>query len=146
VVEDEEGLVGLSCPKQTGYILTMFNTAVIVGGSISGLLSAHVLSRHCDRVVLVDKDPLRDPPRVNADTDRARMSWRRGVPQMCQPHQLTAGGALALDTLLPNFHDEVVALGGVDLDLARHVYYFDHEGVYPRFDSKLRGGCCCCCC
>ena len=120
----------------------MYNTAVVVGGSISGLLSAHVLAPHCSRVIVVDKDDLRAPPRVYSDAivpDRASMSWRRGVPQLCQPHQLTAGGALALDKLLPGFHDEAVALGGINLDLAKHVYYFDHEGKYPTFESKLRG-------
>lgn len=121
----------------------MYNTAVVVGGSISGLLSAHVLAPHCARVVVVDKDDLRAPPRVygkNATVpNQASMAWRRGVPQSCQPHQLTAGGALALEELLPGFHDEVVALGGVNLDLAKHVYYFDHEGRYPNFESHLRG-------
>lgn len=90
---------------------------------------------------MVDRDDLTAPPRVPSTglADRAAMAWRRGVPQVSQPHQLTAGGALALDHLLPGFHDEVVALGGIDLDLAKDVYYFDHEGTYPRFASKLRG-------
>lgn len=58
---------------------------------------------------------------------------------MCQPHQLTAGGIEALDCLLPGFRDEILSLGGVDLDLAEHVYYFDHGGSYPSFPSNLRG-------
>ena len=33
--------------------------AVVVGGGISGLLTAHVLSQRLDRVVLVDKDDIR---------------------------------------------------------------------------------------
>lgn len=57
---------------------------------------------------------------------------------MIQPHQLTAGGARALDFLLPGFHDEVVRLGGVDLNLGKEVYYFDHNGVYPKVESSLR--------
>lgn len=67
------------------------------------------------------------------------MQWRKGVPQICQPHQLTAGGVQALDNLLPGFRDEVLLLGGVDLDLAKHVHYFDHGSCYPVFDSDLRG-------
>ncbi len=46
---------------------------------------------------------------------------------------------MALDYLLPGFHDEVVALGGIDLDLGKQVHYFDHHDVYPRFPSNLRG-------
>lgn len=46
---------------------------------------------------------------------------------------------MALDYLLPGFHDEVVSLGGIDLDLGQQVHYFDHHDVYPRFKSNLRG-------
>jgi len=67
------------------------------------------------------------------------MKWRKGVPQICQPHQLTAGGVQALEKLLPGFHDEVLSLGGVDLDLAKHVHYFDHGSSYPKYDSDLHG-------
>lgn len=67
------------------------------------------------------------------------MNWRTGVPQISQPHQLTAGGVEALEELLPGFRDEVLSLGGVDLDLAKHVHYFDHGSSYPAFDSSLHG-------
>lgn len=46
---------------------------------------------------------------------------------------------MALNNLLPGFHDEVVSMGGIDLDLGQHVYYFDHHDIYPRFVSNLRG-------
>ena len=61
------------------------------------------------------------------------------MPQICQPHQLTAGGAKALDSLLPGFHDDMVSLGAIDLDLGKHVYYFDYNDTYPRLKSNLRG-------
>lgn len=38
--------------------------AVVVGGGISGLLSAHVLAAYCDSIVIVDKDELLTAPRV----------------------------------------------------------------------------------
>jgi 2-polyprenyl-6-methoxyphenol hydroxylase-like FAD-dependent oxidoreductase len=117
----------------------MINTAVVVGGSISGLLAAHSLAPYCRKVCIVDKDDLTSPPRAHLVPDKASMAWRKGVPQICQPHQLTAGGAKALDTLLPGFHDEMISLGAIDLDLALHVHYFDYEGTYPKFKSHLRG-------
>ena len=61
------------------------------------------------------------------------------MPQLCQPHQLTAGGARALNSLLPGFHDDMVSLGAIDLDLGKHVYYFDYNDTYPRLKSNLRG-------
>lgn len=42
--------------------------AVVAGGSISGLLAAKVLSKHCDSVTIVDKDDLMLPPRIEGMT------------------------------------------------------------------------------
>ncbi|MEU5673696.1 FAD-dependent oxidoreductase, partial [Micromonospora sp. NPDC047753] len=47
-------------------------TAVVVGGSVAGLLAARVLSDHADTVVIIDRD---DPQVTGA---------RPGVPQGTQ--------------------------------------------------------------
>ena len=39
--------------------------AVIVGGGISGLLSAHVLAPYCASITIIDKDDLSKPPRIS---------------------------------------------------------------------------------
>lgn len=61
--------------------------AVVLGGSIAGLLAAHVLSRHFERVTLIERDafPAGDEP-------------RKGVPQSYQLHGLLAGGRRARAT------------------------------------------------
>lgn len=64
--------------------------------------------------------------------------WRKGVPQIDQPHQLTAGGVMALEGLFPGFIESVVEHGGLPLDLCNEVYYFDHKGKYPNFASSLK--------
>jgi hypothetical protein len=64
--------------------------------------------------------------------------WRKGVPQIDQPHQLTAGGVMALEHLFPGFVESVVQHGGTPLDLCKEVYYFDHKGKYPNFTSNLQ--------
>lgn len=38
--------------------------AVVVGGGISGLLSAHILAPYCDSIAIVDKDELSRAPKV----------------------------------------------------------------------------------
>ncbi|GHA86725.1 FAD-dependent oxidoreductase [Streptomyces termitum] len=74
--------------------------AVVVGGSLSGLLTARVLADHAERVTVVERDRLPEEP----DT-------RPGVPQGRHLHVLVEGGQRALDELLPGFMDELRKLG-----------------------------------
>lgn len=85
--------------------------ALVLGGSISGLLAARVLSDFYSRVTVVERDVLTDDP----DT-------RRGVPQGRQPHALLARGAQTVETLFPGILDELMAAGAPvwnDGDLSR---------------------------
>ncbi|MEU1892215.1 FAD-dependent oxidoreductase [Streptomyces pristinaespiralis] len=74
--------------------------AVVVGGSLAGLLTAHVLADHADTVTLVERDRF---PEGAAP--------RPGVPQGRHPHVLLEGGQLALEDLLPGFMAELRASG-----------------------------------
>lgn len=84
--------------------------AVVLGGSIAGLLAARVLADHAGQVVVVERDDLPDSPRT-----------RRGVPQGRQLHGLLARGLDEMEALFPGLTDELVASGaeaadpGVDL-------------------------------
>lgn len=74
--------------------------AVVVGGSLAGLLAAHVLAQHADKVTVVERDHYPDGPQP-----------RPGVPQGRHAHVLLEGGQLALDSLLPGFMDRLRASG-----------------------------------
>lgn len=74
--------------------------AVVVGGSLAGLLAAHVLAGHADRVTVVERD--RFPDGTGA---------RPGVPQSRHPHVLLQGGQSALESLLPGFLEELREAG-----------------------------------
>ena len=104
--------------------------AVVIGGSISGLLAARTVSRFAD-VVIIEKDDVHDTGvrqesfkevgDCHALTGVKRQathyltiaaslqtaSRRPGVPQTIQPHQLIAGAVEAIETLLPGFRMEV---------------------------------------
>ncbi|MEO3974718.1 FAD-dependent monooxygenase [Streptomyces sp. CAU 1734] len=71
-----------------------------MGGSLAGLLAAHVLAGHADRVTVVERD--RFPEGVKP---------RPGVPQGRHPHVLLEGGQSALESLLPGFLGELEAAG-----------------------------------
>src|SRR5688572_2663120 len=77
--------------------------AVILGGSIAGLLTARVLTEHYEQVTVVDRDDLEGG--VSA-------APRRGVPQGRHAHGLLATGRQAIEDLLPGATKELIA-GGV---------------------------------
>jgi 2-polyprenyl-6-methoxyphenol hydroxylase-like FAD-dependent oxidoreductase len=74
--------------------------ALVLGGSMAGLLAARALSDFYDTVTVVERDELQE-------TSVAR----RGVPQGRQTHGLLLRGADALEELLPGILDELVADG-----------------------------------
>jgi 2-polyprenyl-6-methoxyphenol hydroxylase-like FAD-dependent oxidoreductase len=89
--------------------------AVVVGGSVAGLLAARALSASFERVTVLDRDTLPAQPVA-----------RRGVPQGRHVHGLTARGAAGLDGLFPGFLDELTTAGVPRADaLADYNYYLD---------------------
>ncbi|MFE2554883.1 NAD(P)/FAD-dependent oxidoreductase [Streptomyces sp. NPDC059352] len=74
--------------------------AVVIGGSLAGLLAARVLAEHAEKVTVVERDRYPEGPEA-----------RPGVPQGRHLHVLIAGGQRALDELLPGFMAELGQLG-----------------------------------
>jgi 2-polyprenyl-6-methoxyphenol hydroxylase-like FAD-dependent oxidoreductase len=91
--------------------------AVVLGGSMAGLLAARVLVDFYAEVVVVERDPL---PRM--------ATHRRGVPQSRHIHGLLAGGQQALEELFPGVTDELVAAGAPAGDMLQNVraYFSGH--------------------
>jgi 2-polyprenyl-6-methoxyphenol hydroxylase-like FAD-dependent oxidoreductase len=89
------------------------NRAVVVGASISGLLTARVLSDVYDQVTLVDRDVMPASPGI-----------RRGVPQGRHAHSLLAAGCAAVEDLLPGFTDEAVQAGALSVDLQQDLHWY----------------------
>ena len=89
------------------------NRAVVVGASISGLLTARVLSDVYDRVTLVDRDVMPASPGI-----------RRGVPQGRHAHSLLAAGCAAVEDLLPGFTAEAVRAGALSVDLQQDLHWY----------------------
>ncbi|MEF9881237.1 FAD-dependent oxidoreductase [Streptomyces sp. P9-A4] len=74
--------------------------AVVIGGSLAGMLAARVLAEHAEKVTVVERDRFPEGPET-----------RPGVPQGRHLHVLIAGGQQALDELLPGFIQELRELG-----------------------------------
>jgi 2-polyprenyl-6-methoxyphenol hydroxylase-like FAD-dependent oxidoreductase len=74
--------------------------AVVIGGSMAGLLAARSLTDAYERVTIVDRDAL-----------PAGIQGRKAVPQGRHPHALLPHGQACLDALLPGLGAELVAAG-----------------------------------
>lgn len=84
--------------------------AVVIGGSIAGLLAARVLAEHAERVTIVERDHFPDEPEPRA-----------GVPQGHHLHVLLEGGQLALERLLPGVVDELREQGSPRVGLPEDI-------------------------
>ena len=100
--------------------------AVVVGASISGLLTARVLADGFDRVTVVERNELRDEPVA-----------RDGAPQTRHPHLLQGSGRTILDDLFPSFGDEFVAAGGLVIDAASDFNFYDEDGYVAHPPTRI---------
>ncbi|MFC3502497.1 FAD-dependent oxidoreductase [Micromonospora krabiensis] len=91
----------LNAVRPSDQASRVLGKAVVLGGSIAGLLAARVLSDHAETVVVVDRE---EPPPSGP---------RPGVPQGTQLHALLPGGCLQLELLFPGFRDEALAQGAI---------------------------------
>ena len=87
--------------------------AIVVGGSMAGLLTACVLSDRYQRISLVERDTLPTQPQ-----------HRRGVPQSRRTHGLLASGSNVLEKFFPGISDSLVDAGGLTCDFVRDCRWF----------------------
>jgi 2-polyprenyl-6-methoxyphenol hydroxylase-like FAD-dependent oxidoreductase len=86
--------------------------ALVIGGSMAGLLAARVLSEHFERVTLIERDPLIDDAQP-----------RKGVPQGRHVHSILASGVAVLREYFPNLFATLAQGGAVPVstsDLHRY--------------------------
>ncbi|GGP94629.1 FAD-dependent oxidoreductase [Streptomyces roseolilacinus] len=95
--------------------------AVVIGGSVAGLLAARVLADHAERVTVVERD--RFPEEAEP---------RAGVPQGRHLHVLLEGGQRALEQLLPGVMDELLADGAPRVGMPEDVVQWQAGGWYHR--------------
>ena len=87
--------------------------AIIIGGSIAGLLTARVLSEHFGEVLVIEKDKLVDKPVP-----------RRGVPQSGQTHSIHQKGAEIIQDLFPDLTWDFENSGVIPCDLGSEMRWF----------------------
>jgi 2-polyprenyl-6-methoxyphenol hydroxylase-like FAD-dependent oxidoreductase len=84
--------------------------ALVLGAGIAGLSAARVLSSHFGQVSLLERDLLPKEP-----------ASRSGTPQAPHAHALLAGGLQALQSLFPNFVQDLLDAGAVRTRVGKEI-------------------------
>src|SRR5215470_1986089 len=92
--------------------------AVVIGGSIAGLIGARVLADYFERVTILERDHIEPFPAVHKST-----------PQGDHLHTVLIGGLRVLSELLPGFCEKLHARGAVPLRLTKDFPIYRPDGV-----------------
>jgi 2-polyprenyl-6-methoxyphenol hydroxylase-like FAD-dependent oxidoreductase len=76
--------------------------AVVIGGSIAGLVTARALADHFELVTILERDRVEDVPAVH-----------KSVPQGHHIHTLLLGGTRALSSFYPSFTEQLEGSGSI---------------------------------
>lgn len=82
------------------------HSAIVIGGSIAGLLTARVLSDHFEQVTIIERDKV-----SSSDADP-----RAGVPQGFHGHALLGRGREIMEELFPGLEADLLDHGTLKLD------------------------------
>jgi 2-polyprenyl-6-methoxyphenol hydroxylase-like FAD-dependent oxidoreductase len=96
--------------------------AIVMGGSLAGLLTARVLSKHFERVTIVEKDRVNDRPES-----------RSGQPQTQHLHGLLATGLHVMTEYFPDLPAALVENGAVINDFAESMCWYIYGGYRSQF-------------
>ena len=105
--------------------------AIVIGGGMAGLLSAHVLSSYFERVSLIERDHYPEGP-----------VFRAGAPQGRHVHIMLVRGQQILEEFFPGIKDKLIAQGAIEGDFAADYIYSFPSGQSPRIASRLKGYAC----
>jgi flavin-dependent dehydrogenase len=102
--------------------------AVVIGGSMAGLLAARVLADYYKQVTLFERDTF--PPDGQ---------HRRGVPQGRHTHGLLVSGGQVLERFFPGISQELIDGGAVRADIVRDSRWFLEGGCLASFRAGCTG-------
>jgi 2-polyprenyl-6-methoxyphenol hydroxylase-like FAD-dependent oxidoreductase len=101
--------------------------AVVIGGSVAGLLTSRILADHFEQVIVIERDKFTD----NADP-------RKGAPQARHAHAVLAKAVHIIEDLFPGFFAELEASGSTKIDMCGDDLKFYHFGKWKkRFSGQI---------
>lgn len=102
--------------------------AVVIGGSVAGMLAARAAASHFDRVTLFERNTLAPGAEV-----------RKGVPQSAHAHAMLVTGRQHIEQFFPGFCEQLVALGAVRNDLTGDTVRYVNGALHLRRPSGFAG-------
>lgn len=102
------------------------HTAIVIGSSMAGLLSARILADYFAQVIIIERDTLPQQPQT-----------RMGVPQANHAHVMLAQGYRILEELFPGIDAELREAGAPRIDWAKEYTLFGFWGFHPHIASDL---------
>lgn len=102
--------------------------AIVIGGSMAGLLTARVLSDHFARVTLIERDKMHDQPES-----------RKGQPQTRHLHGLLAKGLDTMSGYFPGLLADLLAAGAIGADMGQDMRWHTFGGYRVQYESGLVG-------
>ena len=102
------------------------NSAIVIGGSITGLIAARVLTDYFEQVTIIERDRFPEKP-----------EFRQGVPQSLQVHALLTKGKEILEQLFPGLTSELIENGATETDAVADWRYLFADGWAPSFRSGI---------
>lgn len=103
-------------------------SALVIGGSFAGLLSARVLSNYFEQVTIVERDVVHDVPES-----------RKGQAQTRHLHGLLAQGLKIVTGYFPDLMDGLLSGGNTLLDMAQTMRWYCYGGYRTRFEFGISG-------
>lgn len=96
--------------------------AVVLGGSMAGLLTARILSDHFDHVTIIERDPIHAQPEA-----------RKGQPQARHLHGLLSSGLTIMGQYFPGLPETLAAEGAFVGDMGESMNWYSYGGYRQRF-------------
>ncbi len=100
--------------------------AIVIGGSLTGLLAARALTEHFSSVTLVERDRFPEGP-----------GFRKGLPQMRHVHVLRKQGERVIADYFPGLLAELIAGGAHLIDMGGDLRWFNFGNWKTRFQSGM---------
>jgi 2-polyprenyl-6-methoxyphenol hydroxylase-like FAD-dependent oxidoreductase len=101
--------------------------AIVIGGSIAGLMTARVLSDFFDQVTVIERDSVEERPVIH-----------KSIPQGNHFHALLHGGHQTLCSFFPGFAEDLRSHGAVQLRMDGDVAWYLPDGKAYNFTGSVR--------
>lgn len=100
--------------------------AIVIGGSIAGMLTARVLTNHFARVTVIERDELPDAP-----------EFRKGAPHARHAHGLLVRGQQIMESLFPGLGEELWAKGAIPANMGSDLTLYIGDAKVKPFATDI---------